>query len=139
MDSDTLACKLSDTMFLVWMRHLDQFKTERMAAQLAFQHVGRQPIDAMHHSQGSFNRCYRVKFKQGPYVLVRFPALGRSMFRREKLEDEIAVLKYIAQKTSIPVPRVLGSGSSAVGPYLSKASYYLNIFGLRKTPMCLQL
>lgn len=118
MDSDTLACQQNDTMFIVWMRHLDQYKTERMAAKLAYDHVGRLPVDAMHHSQGSFNRCYRVKFKQGPDVLVRFPALGRSMFRREKVEDEITVLEYIAQNTSIPVPRVLGNGISVVGPYI---------------------
>lgn len=118
MDPDSLVCKQSDTMFIVWMRHLDQYKTEKLAAKLAYEHVGRLPVDAMHHSQGSFNRCYRVKFKQGPDVLVRFAALGRSMFRREKVEDEVAVLEYIVQNTSIPVPRVLGSGTSVVGPYI---------------------
>lgn len=118
MDSDTLACRQSDTMFIVWMRHLDRNKTEEMAARLAYKHLQREPIDAMAHSQGSFNRCYRVKFKQGPDVLVRFPALGRSMFRREKLEDEAAVMEYLRCKTSIPIPHVLGIGMSAVGPYM---------------------
>ncbi|KAK2764537.1 hypothetical protein FQN54_009232 [Arachnomyces sp. PD_36] len=118
MDADTAACKQSDAMFIVWMRHLDKHKTDELAARLAFQHLGREPVDAMHHSQGSFNRCYRVKFREGPDVLVRFPALGRSMFRREKLEDEVAVMEYITHNTSIPIPGVLGSGSSVVGPYM---------------------
>lgn len=105
-------------MFIVWMRHLDKYKTNELAARLAFRHLGREPVDSMHHSQGSFNRCYRVMFREDPDVVVRFPALGRSMFRREKLEDEIAVMGDIRHNTSIPIPRVLGSGVSVVGPYM---------------------
>lgn len=136
MDADTAACKQSDAVFIVWMRHLDKHKTDELAARLAFHHLGREPVDAMHHSQGSFNRCYRVKFREGPDVLVRFPALGRSMFRQEKLEDEVAVMEYIIHNTSIPIPRVLGSGSSVVGPYMIlefvEGSCYLSISGLHK-------
>lgn len=40
------------------------------------------------------------------------------MFRREKLEDEVAVMQYIAHNTSIPISRVLGNGTSVVGPYM---------------------
>lgn len=40
------------------------------------------------------------------------------MFRREKLQDEIAVIRYISRHTSIPVPQVLGGGTSVVGPYM---------------------
>ncbi|WEW60256.1 hypothetical protein PRK78_005741 [Emydomyces testavorans] len=118
MDQDSEACKQSDTMFIVWMRHLKKFKNEQLAAKLACQHYHGEPIDAVHHSQGSFNRCYRVKFRDGTDVLVRFPALGRSMFRREKLQDEIAVMEYLSRNTSIPIPQVLGHGTSAVGPYV---------------------
>ncbi|KAL1962373.1 hypothetical protein VTN77DRAFT_9786 [Rasamsonia byssochlamydoides] len=34
------------------------------------------------------------------------------------VEDEVAIMKYLAQNTSIPVPKVLGSGKCAVGPYI---------------------
>lgn len=118
MDVDTEACKQSDTMFVVWMRHLNKHKTEQLAARLAYQHCDRVPVNAEHHSQGSFNRCYRVKFEEGRDVLVRFPALGRSMFRKEKLQDEIAVMDYIRLHTSVPVPEVFGQGDSVVGPYM---------------------
>ncbi|KAF3490771.1 phosphotransferase family protein [Arthroderma uncinatum] len=118
MDADNEACRQNDTMFIVWTRHLEKYKTDELAARLAFKHLSREPVDAMYHSQGSFNRCYRVKLRDGPDVLVRFPPLGRSMFRQEKLEDDIAVMEYIASNTSIPIPRVLGHGKSAVGPYM---------------------
>lgn len=117
MDADTEACKLSDNMFIVWMRHLNKNKTDQLAARLAFQHCGWELMLNTFHKD-SFNCCYRVHFTNGPDVLVRFPALGRSMFRREKVEDEIAVMRYIRCHTSIPVPQVLGSGTSVVGLYM---------------------
>ncbi|KAK2732699.1 hypothetical protein FQN57_002489 [Myotisia sp. PD_48] len=41
------------------------------------------------------------------------------MFRREKVEDdEVVVMNYISTNTSIPIPRVLGSGTCKVGPYI---------------------
>lgn len=137
VDPDSAACRQSDTMFIVWMRHLDKYKTYELAARLAFQHLGRQPVDSMHHSQSSFNHCYKVMFREGPDVIVRFPALSRSMFRREKLEDEIAVMEYIRHNASVPIPCVLGSGVSVVGPYMILeyvgGSCYRSISGLLRT------
>ncbi|KAL2872091.1 phosphotransferase family protein [Aspergillus lucknowensis] len=40
------------------------------------------------------------------------------MFRKEKLQDEVAVMEYIRLYTSIPVPQVFGKGDSVVGPYM---------------------
>lgn len=75
------------------MAFLKRNNTDQLAARLAFQHLNHEPTDAVQHSEGSFSLCYRVKFQHGPIVLVRFPALGRSMFRHEKL-DEITVKEY---------------------------------------------
>jgi hypothetical protein len=50
--------------------------------------------------------------------LVRFTALGRVIARREKVEDEVAIMEYVAKHTEIPVPKVLGSGNCVVGPYI---------------------
>lgn len=59
----------------------------------------------------------RVTFESGLCVLVRFTALGWVIARNEKVEDEVAIMEYVAQHTTIPVPKVLGSGKCAVGPY----------------------
>ena len=108
------SCKRSDTRFVVWMRHLNKHKTEQLAARLAYQHCGRVPVNAEHHSQGSFNRCYRVKFEDGPDVLVRYPALGRSMFRKEKLHDEVVVMDYIVSRRLFQCPKCLGQASPSL-------------------------
>ncbi|PGH10636.1 hypothetical protein AJ79_05350 [Helicocarpus griseus UAMH5409] len=51
MDADSVACKQSDAVFIVWMRHLDKYKTDELAARLASKHLGCEAVDAMHHSR----------------------------------------------------------------------------------------
>ncbi|KAJ9213427.1 hypothetical protein DTO166G4_4870 [Paecilomyces variotii] len=65
---------------------------------------------------GSFNCCYRLK---GLQSIIRFPILGKSVFRYEKTNDEYIVMSYLARHTSIPVPQILTVGSSSqIGPYM---------------------
>lgn len=68
----------------------------------------------------TLNRCYRITLSKGQDVIVRLPILGRIALRKEKLESEISVMEYIAHSAPvpIPVPRVIGSGTCVVGPYM---------------------
>ncbi|KAI9833951.1 MAG: hypothetical protein M1819_003460 [Sarea resinae] len=118
MNQDSEACKASDTMYIVWKRNLEKHNPNGLAAKLAAKHRGGIPVEALFHSEGALNRCYRVKFQGGQDALVRLPILGRVAFRKEKVADEIAVMEYLARNSSIAVPRVLGSGTCGVGPYM---------------------
>lgn len=91
---------------------------EELAGKLAPKHWPGTPATASRFSNGAFNFCYRVTYEDGSRVLVRFTALGRVIYRNEKVDDEVAIMNYLAQNTSIPVPKVLGSGKCAVGPYI---------------------
>lgn len=71
-----------------------------------------------HYKDGAYNRCYRITFRKGPDAIVRLPILGRVALWREKVDNEIAVMDYIAQNTSIPVPAVRGSSICSAGPYI---------------------
>lgn len=70
---------------------------------------------------GAFNICYRVKYDDGVNIIVRFAALGRAVFRREKVENEVVVLNYLRQHTKVPVPEVYGKGTCWAGPYIVMA------------------
>ncbi|WEW59710.1 hypothetical protein PRK78_005190 [Emydomyces testavorans] len=119
MDFDDLACNRHDTFFILWRRNLETYAPERLAAKLAISHCNRTAIDAQNLSEGSYNRCFRVKFDQGPDAVVRFTALGRSFFRKEKVDDEVALMNYLyAKHPAIPLPKVWGKGWCAVGPYI---------------------
>ncbi|RLL94272.1 hypothetical protein CFD26_104219 [Aspergillus turcosus] len=118
MDFDPLAKQQSDRIFQVWIQNLVKHSPEELAGKLASRHCPGTPATASRFSNGAFNICYRVTFQDGLRVLVRFTALGRVIARREKVEDEVAIMEYVARHTEIPVPKVLGFGNCVVGPYI---------------------
>lgn len=118
MYPDDEACKKANTLYILWTRNLRQCSADRIAAKLAAQHRQEIPTKAIHCRDGAYNRCYRIIFQKGPDAIVRFPIMGRVALRKEKINDEVAVMAYIAQATSIPIPAVRGNGVSGSGPYI---------------------
>ncbi|MCJ1255592.1 hypothetical protein MMC24_003409 [Lignoscripta atroalba] len=118
MDFDHIAEERSNNIFAAWLRNLTRKSPEELAGRLAAQHRPGTPTTAKFISNGAFNFCYRVTYQDGFRALVRFTALGRVKFRNEKVQDEVAIMEYLAQDTSIPVPQVLGSGKCWLGPYI---------------------
>jgi aminoglycoside phosphotransferase (APT) family kinase protein len=118
MDFDNLAKAQSDRIFQVWIQNLLRNSPEDLAGKLASRHCPGTPVTASRLSNGAFNVCYRVTYENGHRVLVRFTALGRVIARNEKVQDEVAIMNYVAEHTTIPVPKVLGHGKCVVGPYI---------------------
>ncbi|KAL9123566.1 MAG: hypothetical protein Q9217_007012 [Psora testacea] len=118
MDFDHLAEERSEKVFAVWLQNLTKNSPEELAGRLAAKHRPGIPTTGSRFSNGAFNFCYRVTYQDGFRALVRFTALGRVKFRNEKVQDEVAIMDYLAQNTSIPVPKVLGSGKCWLGPYI---------------------
>ncbi|KAJ5960144.1 uncharacterized protein N7479_007294 [Penicillium vulpinum] len=82
MDFDNIAVQQSHRLFQVWLQNLLRNSPEELAASRL--------------TNGAFNICYRVTFVNG-YRVVRFVAPGRVLARKEKVEDEVAVMQYISQ------------------------------------------
>lgn len=53
----------------------------------------------------------RVRYDDDFEMIVLFAALRQSIWRVERLENEVATLQYLKKHTNIPVPRVFGTGS----------------------------
>ncbi|KAI5464572.1 phosphotransferase enzyme family protein [Mariannaea sp. PMI_226] len=73
--------------------------------------------------RGSFNVCYFVEFEDGVKWVVRIPLTPCLAFgSRNKLESEVATMKLVQEKTSIPVPSIinykLGDDSTPLSSYL---------------------
>lgn len=64
---------------------------------------------------GSYNITFRLIYGERS-KLIRFCRLGEILFPEDKVANEVDVMKYLIDKTSIPVPRVLLSGTAAEGP-----------------------
>lgn len=118
MDFDHLAEQKSNLIFQVWLQNLLQNSPEELAGKVASNHCPGTPVKAARIANGAFNICYRVTYDKGYRVLVRFTALGRVVARKEKVEDEVAIMQYVAQHTTVPVPKVLGFGKCVIGPYI---------------------
>lgn len=115
---DHVAEEQQEKNFTIWVQSLLQKSPEHLAMHLAATHRAGKPVAGCYWRNDSFNICYRVKYDDGFYAIVRFAALGRTINRREEVENEVAVMIYLRQHTSIPVPEVLGAGTCWAGPYI---------------------
>lgn len=73
--------------------------------------------------RGSFNVCYFVEFANGDRWVVRVPLRPTlAIDSADKLETEVAVMRLLAAKTTIPVPKVhfaaLGDGPAPFPSFL---------------------
>ncbi|KAK2593631.1 hypothetical protein QQS21_008679 [Conoideocrella luteorostrata] len=68
--------------------------------------------------KGSFNFSFRFRFDDGPDAIIRFPKPGHSAtsLRDEKVANEVRIMEYLSQNTTIPVPRVRSWGLTAESP-----------------------
>lgn len=102
MYHDGEACKQVDTMCVIWTRQLDS-NIAHYADELTAQYGAK--ANTSYRSQGAFNRCYKVQIKEKLSTIFRFLILGKVALRKEKVIDEVSVMKYVAKHTSIPTPR----------------------------------
>ncbi|KAJ3549634.1 hypothetical protein NM208_g403 [Fusarium decemcellulare] len=68
--------------------------------------------------KGSFNFSFRFKFDQGPDTIIRFPKPGHTAtaLRDEKVVNEVRVLEFLGQNTTIPIPRLHNWGLTSESP-----------------------
>ena len=65
--------------------------------------------------KGSFNITLRMKYTYSA-TNIRFPQPGAVLFPEEKVKNEVAVMRYILDQTSIPVPFIVYSGTKEESP-----------------------
>lgn len=67
--------------------------------------------------------CFKVAFTDDVRWIVGIPKPGRAMLMEKKVQDEVAVMKYIKSTTSIPVPDIIAFGTAednvgGFGPFI---------------------
>ncbi|KAB8213299.1 kinase-like domain-containing protein [Aspergillus novoparasiticus] len=118
MEFDHIVGKKQEQKAAVWLKLWLSRSPEHLSMRLAKKHRPGKTVSACQWESGAFNICYRVRYDGEPDVIVRFAALGRAILRREKVQNEVATMRYIRQTTSITVPEVFGSGICWAGPYI---------------------
>ncbi len=61
--------------------------------------------------QGAFNYCFRLRFDEDQEEwILRFPVPENCMEPLRKIQNEVAVMHFVKEKTTIPAPKVITSG-----------------------------
>ncbi|PWY75252.1 hypothetical protein BO94DRAFT_627266 [Aspergillus sclerotioniger CBS 115572] len=122
MDFDDIALSRFEGLKKEWVNRCSQ--SGRGICDLANRYRQRDDCHLRSMHSGSFNFSFRLHWDDGGEDwLIRFPLAGKSMFPNEKVHGEALLMKYIADHTSIPVPRVIGYGTdyenpTGLGPYI---------------------
>jgi aminoglycoside phosphotransferase (APT) family kinase protein len=99
-----------------WVRKLLD-STDEIATFVATRRQRGDPERIVNYYKGSFNICIHIKFRdEGPDAIIRFPKEGLTSFRDEKVKNEVYVIEFLRQKTTIPLPRILSWGLTADSP-----------------------
>ncbi|CAG8314665.1 unnamed protein product [Penicillium salamii] len=65
--------------------------------------------------KGSYNISLRLKYRNGATV-IRLSQPGAVFFPEEKVVNEVTVMRFLADQTSIPVPFIIHSGTKEESP-----------------------
>lgn len=120
---DDVAWEQSDTIADAWVAELFKTETLRAIGDFIVKYRRGVPTELCDPKAGSFNISFRMKFENGGSAMIRFPKPGASMFPEEKIRNEVAVIRYLQDHTSIPVPFILHWGTReesplAIGPFI---------------------
>lgn len=101
-----------DDEYSAWLNLLFDAK-EELAAFVACRRPGGRTGTYVGFFKGSFNFSFR--FEQGSDALIRFPKPGHTAtaLRNKNVENEVKVIEYLRQNTTILLPRVDSWGLTA--------------------------
>ncbi|KAJ5707838.1 hypothetical protein N7488_007639 [Penicillium malachiteum] len=94
-----------------WVKHLFNPDTFRAIGHFLLKH--QDAHDAVQFKvlqTGAFNTALQMEFYQSRSAISRFPLPGASMFPEEKLQNEVATVRFIGDQSTIPVPMILHWG-----------------------------
>ncbi|KAF2498882.1 phosphotransferase enzyme family protein-like protein [Lophium mytilinum] len=115
---DLIAEIEGDNEWHAWLKEVLDAKHE-IVKFVTDRREGEKPGEFVRYLKGSFNLSLVVSFDDGgPAAVIRFPKPGHvsSSLREEKVKNEVQVLKYLAQNTTVPVPRVTSWGLTQESP-----------------------
>ncbi|KAF7553017.1 hypothetical protein G7046_g7223 [Stylonectria norvegica] len=116
MRQDDLAWEKNDLEAETWERSLLKEKVYRDIGRFINKHRPGDPVELHRPIRGGFNVFFRLEYKDGSSAALRIPCKGIVQCPDEKIRYEVATMRYIAEKTTIPVAKIYHYGSAADNP-----------------------
>ncbi|KGO77564.1 Aminoglycoside phosphotransferase [Penicillium italicum] len=113
---DDVAWEQSEAIQDAWVHELFREETLMAIGRFILKHRRGVPIELCDPKAGAFNVSFRMKFEDGGSAIIRFPKPGATMFPEEKVRNEVDIIRYIHQHTTIPVPFILHWGTKDENP-----------------------
>lgn len=126
MSFDDAAWVKSEQIVDNWIYQFCRPEIGAAAAQTLLDHHDTgEPVDFTLIGKGSYNISFRMEFENAPPAVIRYPLPGTLRFPDEKIRNEAAVMRYVREHTSIPIPRVIYRGRAdesqlCLGPFIIK-------------------
>jgi hypothetical protein len=141
---DDVASETSEEIADAWVQQLfDPEVLEPLGNFLVKHHRPDDPdiFDVL--AKGAFNILFKMTYKNTSAAVIRFRQPGAIMFPEEKLRNEVAMMRYIRDKRSIPVPFIYHCGTKdqsplKLGPFIimDDIEYATDMYDLLNTPGC---
>ena len=124
MRYDDVAWERSDEIFELWRKKVLLYDTLKAIAIFIRKHRGGPlPTNFCKSDKGSFNAALHYQFPDHDKATIRFPAPGSTMFPEEKVKAEVIAIKFLKEKTTLPLPFILHWGTKEecpcdLGPFM---------------------
>lgn len=125
-----------------WLLQFLDIDVKRPIAKFILKHDSGDDPEFTILQKGSFNITLRMKYTYSA-TNIRFSQPGAILFPEEKVKNEVAVMRYISDQTSIPVPFIIHSGTKKesplnLGPFImmSHVEHTTTMYDALNTPGC---
>ncbi|KAJ5790769.1 uncharacterized protein N7518_007780 [Penicillium psychrosexuale] len=115
MCPDDMAWEQAEETSDKWLVQFLEVDTLRPIADFILNHNRGAATEFAILRKGSYNISLRLKYRNGATV-IRLSQPGAVLFPEEKVVNEVAVMRFLADQTSIPVPFILHSGTKEESP-----------------------
>lgn len=140
---DDVAWEQSDDVSDNWLLQFLDIDVKRAIAKFILKHDSGDDPEFTILRKGSFNITLQMKYTYSA-TNIRFSQPGAILFPEEKVQNEVAVMRYISDQTSIPVPFILHSGTREESPLklspfimMSHIEHTTTMYDALNTPGCL--
>ncbi|RAH50280.1 uncharacterized protein BO95DRAFT_438642 [Aspergillus brunneoviolaceus CBS 621.78] len=115
MSPDDVAWEQAEDIADNWLLQFLEINTLRPIADFILSHNRGDATEFAMLRKGSYNISLRLKYQNGATV-IRLSQPGAVLFPEEKVVNEVSIMRFITDQTTIPVPFVLHSGTKQESP-----------------------
>jgi aminoglycoside phosphotransferase (APT) family kinase protein len=92
-----------------WLVMIETSSSASAAQELVSTFRNNEPCSVVQRfDKGAYNYCFKLRFdSDGEEWILRLPKPGQVMDPVKKITDEVAVMKFIHNKTKIPIPTII--------------------------------